>query len=137
MEKVIVLIWAVFSYGVNASELDCDVVKSDYVSKNNVIRSQPSSEGLKEAANLYRLSGEIGKCLYPDVSIRRMPLGEVEHIDDAPILEIRGFTLTDRIKYQWGDEVLVEAVLNSGKGFKVETTTLQSGQIVISASKSQ
>ena len=113
------------------SKPDCDSIKTEAATTNGVqASSDPSMDGLKDAARLYAVSPSIAACLYPSVSVRNLPVGEYESADDTSPPAI---TLTGRAEYSWGEYKFQQAVISVPAGLSVTTSTLPSGQVVIEA----
>lgn len=112
----------------SGSPFDCESIKASATDVR--IYDKPSVKALKDAARIYMSSPSIGKCLYPDVTIKRIPVGEYESTSDAPITTV---TLTGRTEYSWGHFKLQLAMLEIPEGYILSTTPNLSNQILVEA----
>lgn len=124
------LVTTVAQAAASDSNLDCEVIKREASIKGEQASAAPNMAGLKNAALLYAASPSAAACIYPDVSVRNLPVGEYESANDSPPFAI---TLTNRVEYSWGAYRLQRAVLSVPVGLSASTTVLPSGQVVIEA----
>jgi hypothetical protein len=137
MKNIAAIITACFLVApvVNAEEsgTGCAAIKQAALSDGLDLSVAPSPEALKTAAQVYAASPSMGKCLYPDVSVNHIPVGEYEDAAD----ELSAVTLTGRVEYSWGAHKLQQAVLNAPAGFSISSYPLPSGQVVVEATRQE
>ncbi|HEB92339.1 MAG TPA: hypothetical protein ENI94_02515 [Gammaproteobacteria bacterium] len=104
-------------------ELDCTGIKNTVSAATT-----PSTENLRQAVATYKVSPRAGKCLYPDVIVESVPVGEYEEYRPGGP---RFVTLTGRTVYRWGGYEIQEASISSpddmalkvipnGSGYRLE-----------------
>ncbi|MCX4030129.1 hypothetical protein H0A36_30065 [Endozoicomonas sp. SM1973] len=86
---------------------------------------------------MYQTQPQLASCIYPDVEIKNIPVGEYENADDMDILQLRGITMSNRMKYTWGDVKVITASINRAKDYDIDVHKLPSGQVSIIATKNK